>query len=954
MSFFSSLRQKAPFLERIAESFTPTMSRDERFRLQYKLPQEEYILDDTNTDISYLSPYSSKFNDDKKMYANGKSVAYVFSGKLYLTPHFLVFKDAFDETSCVLILNISTIKRVERSPSQSYAFALLVTLSSGTQILVQFIGLRSRSEQFCEKLKEMLKHNIPNAKRLPEFVESCYSNFLIDKNVLRKHSISAPKAGLGQHFKYPGQPDVAKEKAKLRLWFEYFKENGSNMAMIQNRTFQKLVRIGVPSRMRGEIWELCSGSMYLRFSNPGEYKKLLGDNKNKTSMAIDEIEKDLKRSLPEYSAYQTAEGIQRLRNVLTAYSWKNPDVGYCQAMNIVCAALLIYMTEEQAFWCLSNLCDIYAPGYYSKTMYGTLLDQKVFEAFVEEKMPVLNDYIVQHDIQLSVISLPWFLSLFYTSMPLEYAVRIMDIFFMNGPRTLFQVALAVLKVNGDDILQADDDGMFIAIVKHYFQTLHESAHPDSEDIKYRQITKFQELLVTAFKEFNVITEDMIVQQRNRYKKTIFENIETFVKKTQIRRMPKTFNLSETELSNIYDVFYQSIETHKISLGTGSSNMTFDVFVQFLGKFCDWCKPCRSDDDPVYKKQKKNFLKKLFNNWDSAKLGELTINDVVLGLDKMVAPDMLELINYFFSLYDEDDDGQLQKDEVLQMSEGLLLLTTPWKTGKYVDLLTKKAIEDDIADEIVKESHPDQESIGKIELPAGVTIDEEKYKAQQSERYLKAASSFLQRCFEYARPLELDQQIDLLDLSDDEDKSEQDKEQQKKKFAAIVANAALDPSRPTVIDLATFRMVILADETYELFFTTTLRSSIHLDEGADSNGNNQVLKSMFDGIIADGRRVAAQVRRRVDSVATNKSRTESIDTANDQVTTTSATTNITKGEDLDDFTADHPEEHEGLLQSSWLDIDDDETEGHEPRQERKVETMTPTIQERQQDLIEFET
>lgn len=951
MSFFSSIRQKAPFLERIAESFTPTMSRDEKFRLQYKLPDEEHIIDDTNTDITFTTPYGTNHKDKKRTDENGNQLAYVFSGKLFLTPHFLVFRDAFDQNSCVLILNISTIKRVERSPSMSYAFALLVTLYSGTQILIQFIGLRNRSEQFCEKLKDMLKHNIPNAKRLPDFIESCYSNFLIEKNILRKKDIIAPKAGLGQHFKYPGQPDITKEKAKLRLWFEYFKENGENLAIIQNHTFQKLVRIGVPSRMRGEIWELCSGSMYLRFGHPGEYNRLLEDNKDKTSQAIDEIEKDLKRSLPEYSAYQTPEGIQRLRNVLTAYSWKNPDVGYCQAMNIVCAGLLIYMSEEQAFWCLSNLCDIYAPGYYSKTMYGTLLDQRVFEAFVEDRMPVLNDYIVEHDIQLSVVSLPWFLSLFYTSMPLEYAVRIMDIFFMNGPKTLFQVALAVLKVNGDDILQADDDGMFIAIMKHYFQTLHESAHPDSPDLKYRQITKFQELLVTAFKEFSVITEDMIIQERNKYKKTIFENIETFVKKTQLRRMPKTFNLSDKELSNIYDVFYQSIETHKISLGTGSSNMTFDVFVQFMGKFCDWVKPCKSDNDPVYKKQKQTFLKKLFNNWDSSNVGELTVNDVVLGLDKMVTPDLLEAMNYFFSLYDEDKDGQLQKDDVLQMSEGLLLLTTPWKTGIFVDLLTKKAIEDDIADEIVKESSVDQQASGKFELPSGVTIDEEKYKAQQSERYLKAASSFLQRCFEYAEPLQIDRQVDLLDLSDDDDdKPDEDKEAKKKKFATIVANAALDPTRPTAIDLATFRMVILADETYELFFSTTLRDSIHLEEGANDGANNQVLKSMFDGIIADGRRVAERVRRRVDSVATNKSRADSVGTDTNE----SIHTNDTSGKmvDLDDFTTDHLEEHEELLSNSWDDMDD----STEPsaRQERKIEPMSPSASEKQQDLIEFET
>ncbi|CCF60517.1 hypothetical protein KAFR_0K01630 [Kazachstania africana CBS 2517] len=951
MSFFSSLREKTKILDRITESFTPSLTRDEKFKLQYKLPSEEAILDDANADISFISANNAVYDESKKQNGlKGEPVAYIFSGKLYLTSHYLVFKDAFDESSCVLILNISTIKRVERSPSASYSFALMVTLYSSSQLLIQFIGLRYKSEQFCELLKQKLRENIPNAKKLDKFLATCYSEFLISKNVLRRKDILAPRAGLGQHYKYPAHPEMAKEKAKLRLWFEYFKENGENLAIMKNPKFTKLVRIGVPSRMRGEIWELCSGALYLRYAFQGEYERILEENKGKTSQAIDEIEKDLKRSLPEYSAYQTEEGIQRLRNVLTAYSWKNPDVGYCQAMNIVCAALLIYMTEEQAFWCLSNLCDVYVPGYYSKTMYGTLLDQKVFEAFVEEKLPVLNDYIVKHDIQLSVVSLPWFLSLFYTSMPLEYAVRIMDIFFMNGAKTLFQVALAVLKLNADDILQADDDGMFIAIIKNYFRTLGESAHPDSPDIRYRQITKFQELLVTAFKEFSVITDSMIAQGRHRYQKGILENIETFVKKTQVRHMPKTFYLSTDDLSNLYDIYYDSIETHKISMGTGSSNMTFEVFVQFLGKFCDWCKPCQMDKDPAFKKQKEDFLRKIFNNWDSSSLGELTINDVVLGLEKLLTTDLLESMNYFFTLYDSDSDGELQREEVLEMSEGLILLTEPWRSGRLVDFLTKKSIEDDIAEKIVKENGDVIQSMEEIELPTGVVIEEEKYKSEQSERYLKAASSFLQRSFEYAKSLDLSEEVNLIDLSDNEDDSEA-KESKRKKFQSLKHNAALDPTHSKVIDLATFRMIILADETYELFFAQTLRLSIHLNEGFATSSTNKVLKSMLDGIIADGKRVAEQVRRRVDSVATRGS-VNSLDSGPQTLGGS-----ITRSEDIDDFTSEHLEEHADLLQDSLLDIyDTSDHEGGQTSQQRKLETLKPRpVSEgnKKEDLIEFE-
>ena len=118
-------------------------------------------------------------------------------------------------------------------------------------------------------------------------------------------------------------------------------ENGRNVTLIRQPTFHKLIRVGLPNRLRGEIWELASGSFYLRLQKPKLYQETLAKHEGEGSLAIDEIEKDLNRSLPEYPGFQSDEGIGRLRRVLTAYSWTNQEVGYCQAMNIVVAALLM-------------------------------------------------------------------------------------------------------------------------------------------------------------------------------------------------------------------------------------------------------------------------------------------------------------------------------------------------------------------------------------------------------------------------------------------------------------------------------------------------------------------------------------------------------------------------------------------------------------------------------------
>lgn len=109
--------------------------------------------------------------------------------------------------------------------------------------------------------------------------------------------------------------------------------------------------------------------------------------------------------------------------------------------------------------------------------------------------------------------------------------------------------------------------------------------------------------------------------------------------------------------------------------------------------------------------------------------------------------------------------------------------------------------------------------------------------------------------------------------------------------------------------------------------------------------------MFDGILADGKRVAEQVRRRVDSVATRNSITsaESTPTA----AAGSATTKEEKYDDLDDFTSDHQSEHEELLQNSWFEIDDANEKNANTMQERPFEPLSKNSTDKNSNLIEFE-
>ncbi|KAG8836693.1 hypothetical protein FRC18_010840 [Serendipita sp. 400] len=331
-------------------------TKDQAQRLFFSLPPEPSPED--------VGPVDNRFEINAVLQLNeGQEDSY--AGKLYLLPPYLCFV-SLDRRSVKTSVPLSSIRRVERvNHPRAGVFQLGLTLWHGMKINIQLTSLRPTADQFCVHLRDALKIQLDlgRMKQVKQFVKTCYSEVLIpisnpeadneredgsimtdngdvDGNPLTKTNYHG---GLGLTFKFPGDAKKLREGSKLKLWTTYLRSHGRNLTLLRYPHCTRLVQVGLPNRLRGDLWETLSGSIFLRFSNPGVYEGILKANEGRTSTSTEEIEKDLNRSLPEYPAYQHEKGIDTLRRVLTAYSWKNPELGYCQAMNILTAALLMFV-----------------------------------------------------------------------------------------------------------------------------------------------------------------------------------------------------------------------------------------------------------------------------------------------------------------------------------------------------------------------------------------------------------------------------------------------------------------------------------------------------------------------------------------------------------------------------------------------------------------------------------
>uniref|UniRef100_A0A8C1DD19 TBC1 domain family member 9B n=1 Tax=Cyprinus carpio carpio TaxID=630221 RepID=A0A8C1DD19_CYPCA len=635
-------------------------AKNERYRALFRLTQDERL--DGHTDCTLWTPFA-------KMHV---------VGQMFVSNNYICFASR-EEDLCQLIIPLREVTIVEKADSSSVLPSPL-SISTKNKMTFLFANLKDR-DFLVQRISDFLQRTPdrpcalstqsenPSPSTPPSLPPSPPVLGLGEMPQNQHYSPSLPtaKKGLLQIYQQdvPEElgPKVTREKMKEESWNIHFFEFGRGVCMYRTSKTRELVLNGIPESLRGELWLLFSGAQNEMATHPGYYASLVEQAIGKYTLATEEIERDLHRSMPEHHAFQNEMGIAALRRVLTAYAYRNPNIGYCQAMNIVTSVLLLYCTEEEAFWLLVALCERMLPDYYNTRVVGALVDQGVFEELTRECLPLLYEHMQDLGV-ISTISLSWFLTLFLSVMPFDSAVLLVDCFFYEGIKVIFQVALAVLHANMDQLLSCSDEGEAMTILGRYLDNVvnkltvsppipHLHALLTSGINPPPEIDVF-ELIKASYEKFGSLRADVIEQMRFKQRLKVIQSLEDTAKRSVVRAIMTESAFTIEELEELYVLFKAK---HIMSCYWGASSTAAErhdpslpyleqyhidcgQFVQLFSALAPWSCGLHTN----------TLSSRLFRLLDQNKDSLINFKEFVTGLSGMYHGDMTEKLKLLYKLH----------------------------------------------------------------------------------------------------------------------------------------------------------------------------------------------------------------------------------------------------------------------------------------------------------------
>ena len=324
----------------------------------------------------------------------------------------------------------------------------------------------------------------------------------------------------------------------LRAWRQHLRSNDPKHAYsdgvkiegkpgdVKGKLKELVRKHGVPPSLRARLWMACSGAVRKKQENEGYYRCVIeklhghtaGGAVSPTAAAVgggggggssnnnggsgdesapaeqapnsggspggrggndawcEELEKDLQRTFCDHPYFGGAScpGRQKLKRVLSALSYRNPLVNYCQSFNYIAGCLLLNMPEEDSFWMMVALLEQVLPNdYYNANLVGITVDIRVLGDLIALLLPTLAAHFAAHNIDVTPLTAGWLMNLYVNTFPIDTTMRVWDLLFSEGPKVIFRVMIGLLRTLEPELLGMTSLGETLEFLTLSCKQLHD-------------------------------------------------------------------------------------------------------------------------------------------------------------------------------------------------------------------------------------------------------------------------------------------------------------------------------------------------------------------------------------------------------------------------------------------------------------------------------------------------
>lgn len=118
-------------------------------------------------------------------------------------------------------------------------------------------------------------------------------------------------------------------------------------------------------------------------------------------------------------------------------------------------------------------------------------------------------------------------------------------FFYDGIKVLFQLALTILNENRQELLECDDDGDAITVLTSYLDTIN-------QDVNAEQ--KVMYLIKKSYTDYGNINDEIINRLRLKHRLKVIQNMNESLLHSAAKNTLKYTVFTEQQIKNIFYIF----------------------------------------------------------------------------------------------------------------------------------------------------------------------------------------------------------------------------------------------------------------------------------------------------------------------------------------------------------------------------------------------------------------